>query len=270
MSYTIIASFRNDNQDGTRLKNLHSFLNYYNRLGTKTIIIQQDIEDRTNNIFKDYENVHHVLVYNAGLFNKSWGYNVGVNIAREYSYSNIYMFCDIDIMIPENIIAESNFKFIDKSIVAVNPYMNIWHLNREQTHDFCYSHDWSIIKNMPPKEQRGNVVYAGGCIFISDSCLTEINGWDEEYRGWGGEDNAMGTIIIRKYGTFKALSMIDGVALHLWHTVPSGVKSKMEHDHYLKNKQRLEQLWKTDVDKFINGRVNIAIGNTNKYISGEK
>jgi len=267
MSYTIIATFRDDNQDGTRMNNLKHFLDYYGRLDKKIIIVQQDRKDKISNILKDHKNVHHVFVYNSGLFNKSWGYNVGIRVAKEYGYCGIYMFCDVDIMIPLKKIIETSLKFNDNKVVAAKPYLNIWHLNRQLTHDFYCKYDMNIIANIPPKERRGNVVYAGGCIFISDNCLKEINGWDEEYRGWGGEDNAMGTIIIRKYGKQRALVVDDGIAVHLWHSMPNGLKSKMGHEYYCNNKKRLLELFKMKINSFVDGRKEINIGDKNKYIN---
>ena len=263
-SYTTIVAFRNDNKDGTRMSNLRSCLKYYSGLCNNIVVVEQDNAKNIEKICAEYPNIQYVWAFNSGLFNKSWAYNIGILHANKLNLPQIYMFCDVDIAIPEQSIEQAITMFDDENVVAVNPYSKIWHLNREQTAKFMSNYSFDVITPDMKDSPTGSVVYAGGCVFMRDSMLKDINGWDEEYRGWGAEDNAMGTVIIRKYGTLRAMTIKDGICVHLWHTSGTG-KSKMEHEMYMSNKERFHKLLEVNVNDFIESRKFVSIGNKDKY-----
>jgi hypothetical protein len=267
--FTIIATFRNDNNDGTRIANLNWFINYYSQVCDNIVIVEQDKQPMDSELLNKNSKLHNIFVYNAGLFNKAWGYNIGVKYCREHKLPQVYLFCDIDVAIPYKQITTAVELFENNEVVSVNPYMKIWHLNRARTQQFVLTNDYQFLhtENLI-QSPTGSVVYAGGAVFMHSNMLLEINGWDEEYRGWGAEDNAMGTVIIRKYGTLRARTLHDGIALHLWHTPPN-THSKMNHSNYLANADRFHNLLKLNVNKFIESRKNEPIANMNKYNTGE-
>jgi len=272
-TFTMIVAYRNDAKDTYRISNLKALLRYYSTICGNIVIIEQDKQSTIGELIGELSikgcNIHNIFVYNDGLFNKSWAFNVGVDYCRKNNLPKVYMFCDVDIFVNRNAIQKSVAMLNDNSnLVAINPYSKIWHLDKYNSEQFVKDFDFRVTERTSPVESAGNIVYAGGCVFITDQCLLEINGWDEEYRGWGAEDNAMGTIIIRKFGTRRALEVNDGIALHLYHGT-NGV-SKMAHDNYTTNKNRFHAMLKMSVHQFVDGRRNEPIADINKYNTEER
>jgi hypothetical protein len=65
-------------------------------------------------------------------------------------------------------------------------------------------------------------------------------GWDERFRGWGGEDHSAMRSVDTLYGPHKTL---PGQVLHLWHPVMSkdGIKNWVEYKERIWDEQPLAE-----------------------------
>lgn len=256
MSVTLITQYRYSN-NSDRAKNLAIFISYYSTIFDNIIIVEQDVKD---NISDDHNKFKYIFVYNDGEFNRSWGFNVGAIEAIKDNDIDILFFCDIDVLIEEEAIDNSlrSLKF-DKT--SVNPYQYINHLSRQQTELFE-----KFYFNIYFKPQPDIIAsYAGGALFMTKDLFLEIKGWNEDFRGWGGEDNAMDFILQKKCK--KDMHTVKNKnAVHLFHKPDNIQKKKKDHPFYENNLKTALEMSYLSIEKYIKQRKQLVIGCENKYI----
>lgn len=78
------------------------------------------------------------------------------------------------------------------------------------------------LLHLPGWAQRrgGRVMALGGLLSYFRSDLYRINGWDEQYQGWGKEDDDL-TIRLQRAGVQRLIAIGSVVAFHLPHPRPS-------------------------------------------------
>ena len=166
------------------------------------------------------------FAYNPGPFNKSWGLNLALGFARQ----PLLAVGDADVIAPHTLAAAVERC---RHAVAVKPYRNIVDLTPEESAR-VRAGEWELQPSrpgnaLPNREGQGEyVVFAGGLFVIQREWLLRLGGFDERFRGWGGEDDAM-THKLRRAGV--PVVQIDGPpALHLWH--PRSPETTFGHAHY--------------------------------------
>lgn len=195
LAYRQTDAFRIRNIDFT-IKTLLS----YNIPDSKILVIEQDRHSKFINKY----NVDYTFISNPNLFNKSWAYNVAV---KKYNLQEI-IFIDIDIFLHKHIIEEIiSLKYTYDSI---NPFNKFIMLPENLSRRF--------IDTMDPECLRGDgygcgANYAGGAVYYNRKALETIGMWEEGFKGWGAEDDAM-TIKSLKYLKHHTLNY---VAFHLYH-----------------------------------------------------
>jgi predicted glycosyltransferase involved in capsule biosynthesis len=236
--------------EGTRLKNLVYVLQHTQRFNNINIIlIEQDESPKipTSIIPK---NIKHIFIKNPGLYNRSWGFNVGYkNTENGYLF-----FADNDILLKEN-----NFKLAErllKDFDAIKPYSAIIDTKREEANRIIAKNGLIDIK----RHARDGVNFCGGMVIFKRELFEKMGGWDEDFRGWGGEDDAM-AFKMRMFT--KNIKTIKGVAYHLWHERGEGDNRKQAH--YNQNINKLHWYSKTDKAKIKESLDINKIGNPEKY-----
>jgi glycosyltransferase involved in cell wall biosynthesis len=201
-------------------------------LDLELILVEQDDESRLR---LDDENhnypVRHIPVYNPGLFNRSWGLNVGVRHAT----SDKLIFADSDIIMHPNAIVEAA-RYLDH-YDAVSPFGRLIDLNERQTHTLCrvrrWTYDW-------PGETRIGVGFCAGIVAYQRQALATIHGWDERFEGWGCEDHVQW---FKTRGVLR-VHFMRYRAFHLHHE-RSPASGTDQHAHYTEN-TRLHQRYGRD------------------------
>jgi GT2 family glycosyltransferase len=116
----------------------------------------------------------------------------------------------------------------------------------------------------PNREARQEfIVFAGGLFVIRREAYLRLGGFDERFRGWGGEDDAM-TIKLRRSGMPLA-ECGERPALHLWHSREPGATTGQPH--YAANRQLLAD-YATYRDEELSRLCEVqrqVIGNPHKY-----
>lgn len=264
--YTIITLFRNNKNDVTRMNNLNAFLKYYSNLCNNIIVVEQD----GSSCLKLDSHIHHIFAYNKYLFSRSWGFNIGANLAKQKLMPDNYLFIDCDVILSKEAI-EHNIKFLeDKDIVSCKPYNCIYHLNQKISNDWMNGYNVNEpFASLDMSKAVSNIMYCGGAVFIKRSAFYSVGGWNEDFEGWGGEDQELGNILIRKYTTGRCITPRDKSypCLHLYHTNGTGA-GKKEHEGYEKNLIILQKaLDDRDIDANIAKRKENIIGKMLKYRS---
>jgi hypothetical protein len=217
----------------------------------EVVVVEQDAVPRLDSPL-EYGGGVARFAYNPGPFNKAWGLNVAVGFAR----GPLLAIGDADVIAPETFaVAAARCR----DVAAVKPYRSIVDLTPAET-ERVRGGEWALqparsVNALPNREGQGeHVVFAGG-LFLS--------GFDERFRGWGGEDDAM-TQKLRRCGV--PVAQIAGPpALHLWH--PRSPATTFGHRHYADNLALLEAYQGYSDAEFARlcevGRQ--AMGNLHKY-----
>ncbi len=79
---------------------------------------------------------------------------------------------------------------------AVKPYRRLIDLSAEETQPILAGG----FDRIPPRNETDSpnregigerIVFAGGSFVIRREAFVALGGWDERFRGWGGEDDAL-------------------------------------------------------------------------------
>ncbi len=225
------------------------------------IIVEQDDVPRLSKPFPN-PNCIHIFAYNPGPFNKSWGFNVGFRV----SSSPWIAFADADVILGSALAAATDYLRGDYQVVK--PYRRLVDLDPHESQRVAAGEfDW-----LPPRDGGGArnredtgeyIVFAGGVFLIARAAFIHIGGWDERFRGWGGEDDAMSYKLER--ARMPAIELDQRPALHLHH--PRSPQAMSAQPHYADNLAILEdyrRLEESELRRFAEVQMQI-IGHREKY-----
>jgi hypothetical protein len=173
-------------------------------------------------------------IQDAGPFNKGRAMNIGFHLATDA----VIVFGDADMVMPHELI-ERSCMACERTLDAVDPYHRLI--------DLSESDSITLDPASLPSPQTGSVAgedragyretlcFAGGVFVVRREFYETIGGMDESFHGWGGEDNAMSTKILRM--TTRCAVAKEGVAFHLWHPRR---RPESENADYRANLQRAD------------------------------
>jgi hypothetical protein len=152
---------------------------------------------------------HHRVDINDSKFHKTYLLNYAVKNHAEYTH---YVMIDADSWIDAGVVDNIRNHCDDAPLVF--PYATCVYLNDAQTRRKC-RHEIVDIPlrynaNIPITRQTGLI----NC--FSKETYEQVGGFDEEFVGWGAEDDAF-VFKIRRVTGKKELRCQGGAVLHLWH-----------------------------------------------------
>ncbi len=178
-----IICFRESTED--RKNALQFVLNWLNKIlpDIEILIIEQDEQPRLS--LKLPSNCKKVFIYNPGLFNRSWAFNVALN----HTTKEILTFSDADAVLTKKDYLACFEACTQFDAVTPNARMalNINQINLD-TLDFKTT-DYRYIS------------FASMLMIITRIGLEKIGGWDERFEGWGYEDIVLGHLILNRLKT---------------------------------------------------------------------
>jgi len=213
MEATVILTYR-ENATPDRRENLFAVLAWLAQTpGYEVIVVEQDALPRLSGDLP-HPNCRVVFAYNPGPFNKAWGLNIGARNAE----SQVLIFNDADViahgMLSMSVaLCQNNYCF-------VKPYRRLVDLTPGETAQVRIGHhDFMPERNADELPNRGGVaeviVLCGGLFLIRRDAFAHLGGWDERFRGWGGEDDALTYKVQRS--RLSTVELDERPALHLWH-----------------------------------------------------
>lgn len=225
MDFSYVIAYRHQPD---RLKNLHTVLKWLSNFKCEVIIVENDVESKLDESKEDFKFVH-IFLNNNLPFNKSWCFNVGYKNA---SNENV-IFGDSDLIMDEKELLESVNLLRDYG--CVNPYSSVIDLDSNETKLFIQNKlDLSKITRPGRGEtDHQKVPMCGGIIFFTKSALDKVRGWDENFWGWGAEDDFMS----KKVERFLMHKTLENKCYHLYHE-----KSIVYQDLYYRNISVYNQL----------------------------
>lgn len=228
--FSYVISHRTSTED--RKRNLDYLISYINNNfeNVDIIVVEQDSEEKYFNI-----NCRKVLFKDNGPFKRSACLNIGYNNAK----FNKILFADNDLLIPRDQIIESLNRLDEYD--SVNPYEKVRDMDEYSTIQLINVDNFSAISSY---SERGGIVFSGGACFFTREGYAKIGGYDEEFIGWGGEDNACSHKIEYLLTSYE----IKG---HCWHMSHSRVMSNEVHPDYNNNIIYLNKLISMNIGELI-------------------
>lgn len=244
-SYIIPYKHRMD-----RFNNLKKVVEWISRFSNvEIIIVEQDKSPKINTF--PWRGVKYYFLENKGAFNKSWAMNYGLKM----STTNIVVFGDCDLIMDPN-------EFI-KSINMINqfdmisPYDKVIDLEQNEV-NLPLDEVIKIDRNYRGQFDIQKVPLCGGITIFRKDSIYNIGGWDQNFSGWGAEDDAMTVKVKTLLNWYENTSK----CFHLWH-----VKEQPDMKLYQRNLQLLQKITdmsKDDIRKYSNMSMN-KIGMKNLY-----
>jgi GT2 family glycosyltransferase len=233
MNVTYLIGHRNGVPE--RIDNLTLILKWLQiHFDFDVIVIEQDRKPQVHNLVEGM-GFRYQFIYNAGLYNRSWAFNVGYRLVS----SDVIICSDNDIVMPAHCIKESLTALEDQE--AVSPYKNLYYLPRQKTAIFAKSMQFSrSLRSIIPDKPYS---FAGGVVLLKTATFEKIGGWDERFRGWGREDNAMEQKMAY-LGIHRIVMPFQGY--HLYHSRKQDQKT---HTNSQKNLDYLEEYSHLDDEK---------------------
>ena len=158
---------------------------------------------------------------NTGLFNRSRTINTGF---KNLVQSEPFIVMDIDIVVPDQFLENVLRKYEEKG----QTYMNGWIAYLEKGHVSTWK--YNILQDYPIIRD-----YHSGYFICNKHLFEKLNGFDEDYDGWGGEDEdftVRASVLTR--GNVHRLRGDSLMGFHQWHPE----RYAAERDSAKKNKAR--------------------------------
>jgi hypothetical protein len=177
------------------------------------VLVEQDSAPRLDTTLP-HPRCTHVFAYNPGPFNKSWGLNVGFR----YTSRPFLAFGDADVIVGDAL--TESLGYLERGYQTVKPYKRLIDLT-EQESQRVIAGEFDYVPDRDPAEPNDReglgefIVFAGGVFVIARSAFVHIGAWDERFRGWGGEDDAMSYKLER--ARISGIELDRRPAVHLHH-----------------------------------------------------
>jgi GT2 family glycosyltransferase len=211
----ICIGHRNSTPD--RLSNTLSVVDYYKSVCPEAdiIVVEQDTSPALQpHLRKD---VRYVLAHNKGSYNRSWAFNIGAKMTDR----PVIACMDNDVIIkPHTIFHAADEKIMSGEFDVYRPYWKFLDLDARRTNDFkqAFRFGW---KDSELPSRCGHLEWMmGGCSFAKRDKFLEIGGFNEKFRGWGGEDDEFGSRArkLLRVGKVVQGDLYDFNLYHLYHS----------------------------------------------------
>jgi predicted glycosyltransferase involved in capsule biosynthesis len=244
--FTFVIGFRYQSDRFFNLKRTLDWINSFSNV--EVLLVEQDKHSKIKHLNL---NCKHIFIKSDKPYNRSWAFNVALKRAN----SNIIVFGDSDLIIEQNQFIEG-VKALSK-FDMVSPYSKVIDLSPQETSQ--------PLPNMLKIDRVGRgetdnqkINISGGIAMFRKDALLKIGGWNEDFIGWGAEDDEM-TIRVHKHLKWTELK---GTCYHLYHARSAPQMDNYQHN--LKLLQKISQLSDQQIVSMIN-RMGKKSGLKNKF-----
>lgn len=219
-SFTFVIGYRHKIE---RLQNLRRVLDWINGFsGVEVIIVEQDKHSKIKHLNLKAK---HIFVRSEMPYNRSWAFNV----ATKYSSAPLIVFGDSDlVMHPNDFINGLNAL---KDFEMVSPYNSVIDLNQHEN-GLSFEQILSISRAGRGETDVQKINISGGISMFRKDAIMRIGGWNEDFIGWGGEDDFQSI----KVQSFLSWTEIKARCFHFYHT-----KEVPDQKWYQRNLQILQK-----------------------------
>lgn len=248
-TFTFILAYRHKIDRISNLKRVLEWILGFN--GVEVIVVEQDKSPKLPDF--SLKGFKYIFTESNLPFNKSWAFNV----ALKYASSKIVVFGDSDLIMDPNEFI-SSLRMLD-TYECINPYSKVIDLEPNEN-QLPIEHLHKISRNYRGEVDIQKTPISGGIIMFRKESIIKIGGFDQNFIGWGGEDD---------YQSFKIKQLLswgenDYRCYHLYHD-----KVRPEAAYYQRNLQLLQKLTsftKEQTIKYIESTY-MKIGLKNSFIN---
>lgn len=212
----VVIPFR-DRGSGQRLRNLLACLQALRdqtapRGFYRVMVVETDERPRRREVIEPYTD-HYLFAHKPGTFNKSWAVNVGVVNAP--GSAGCVCILDADVLADRDFIARNAARFRRPGVMGHLSYRDMWCLDETSTSRAIDERLWQGVGRAETDGLRAFVLRRppGCCVWVRTSAFHRINGMDERFEGWGGEDNDFAY----RMDINSAFDHYDDQLLHMYH-----------------------------------------------------
>jgi hypothetical protein len=219
MKFDFIIAHHSENK--YRERNLNEIIKYYLDIipeDSNIIIVEQNTV--TVIPFTDHRIIHIKEKYDTDYFWKTKLLNRGISECKKEAFCIV----DSDAIISKEAIAYLTERDIDFSIIF--PYNKVKMLNEGETR--LWIKHRNIPKTIDNSYQKFPMCYTGFFMVMTKKNYDTVGGFDNEYIGWGGEDDAM--VIKTKRTTSISEIPFDSLVMHMYHP-------RKDNSEYLNSEQ---------------------------------
>jgi predicted glycosyltransferase involved in capsule biosynthesis len=245
-TFTYVIGYRHNLE---RLQNLKRVLDWINGFArVEVLLVEQDTHSKISHL--DIK-AKHIFTRSDMPYNRSWAFNV----ALKHANSNIIVFGDSDlVMEPNQFIA--GLQAI-QNYEMVSPYHSVVDLTAQESN---LPLEQIININRPGRGENDNqkINISGGIAMFRREAIQKIAGWNEDFIGWGGEDDFQ-TMKVKNFLTWTEL---QARCFHLYHE--RGMPDQKWYKRNLELLSKTSQMDKSQLQKVILNQLP-KIGMKNKY-----
>ena len=218
---TVVMGIRAAPDQPERLRNALAALHALNvqtlaRWRYRIVVVEQDGAPRLREALAPLADAY-VFAWNPGLYNRSWGLNVGAVSAG--AAQGVLCLIDADILVPPDFL-ERGLRTHAEGCRAFQPYRGVHYLTPGATLGAIAERQSAPlavpnVSGPEPPQSEGQLFTdsRGGCIWVDSELYRKIGGHDERFQGWGAEDREFHARLSR----MAAVPQLPGVLLHLDH-----------------------------------------------------
>jgi hypothetical protein len=199
IDFSYIICYRHSDDRYTNLLKTLSWLENFN---CEVLIVEQDEKEKVK-FDKTY--INHIFTYSDQAFNRSWAFNCGALETK----SNIIVFGDCDLIIDVDQFRDSVTYMKTTDCQCLSPFNKVIDLKQDESTTVDID-TWKDIQ----RNSRQGINLTGGIVLYKKDAFMKIAGWNEDFTGWGGEDDYMSY----KSQTFLKCGVKPYRCYHLWHT----------------------------------------------------
>jgi hypothetical protein len=215
----VVIPFRDRSKTGTRARNLLACLHALRdqtlpRSRYHVVVVESDAEPRWEAQVSELAD-EYIFAVKHGMFNKCWTVNVGVIHASVRA--DVLCLLDADALLDRAFLARNHARFSYPGAGALLPFRDVfygdvttssWIVGRRYRGDISRA-DLACMRGFLVRRSPGM------CAWMRRDVFDMINGLDERYEGWGGEDL---DLVLRLHRA-APMHFFDDPMIHMHHPV---------------------------------------------------
>ena len=229
--FTFVIGFR---YKADRISLLRRTLDWVNTFkDVEVILVEQDKHSKIEHLNLSCK---HIFVKSDKPYNRSWAFNVALRRAN----SDVIVFGDSDLIMNQEQLINAIKGLKDYDMIS--PYNKVVDLTPQESGQ-ATENILKIDRDGRGQNDNQKINISGGIAIFKRESIVKIGGWNENFVGWGAEDDEI-TIRVKKYLKWAEA---EGSCYHLYHDRPAPDKND-----YNKNLNLLKSIYElTDEQRVV-------------------